>query len=206
MSLLSGYAWCTGKTGKVRSTWNRAEYIRECVNSKRRKSDFQSGQNMKYGDKFFLDISCIFWEGKELNLTTGKFRKNKGRVPSSSQSSKTPVQSRNEASHLLWERLKLVFWIHVLPDALHVIPVLYYAVFHRVSDWEKTSVLLSKQKGQCSLPVSDWNNSLLSITTTNSSERLAYYQLHWKASYLECTGQRLNTNHKHLFQRSIYKD
>lgn len=90
MSLLSGYAWCTGKTGKVRSTWHRAEYIRECVSNKHWKSDFQSGQNMRYGEEFILDISCIFWEGKELNLTTAKFRKNKGGVPSSSQSSKTP--------------------------------------------------------------------------------------------------------------------
>lgn len=67
----------------------------------------------------------------------------------------TPVPLYNVVSHLFWERLELVFRIHVLPDALHVVPVLHYAMLHRVSDRKKTSVLLSRQKGQESIRASN---------------------------------------------------
>lgn len=45
-------------------------------------------------------------------------------------------------SHLLRESLQLLFGIHVLPDPLHVIPVLHNTVLHWIANRQQASVLL----------------------------------------------------------------
>lgn len=51
------------------------------------------------------------------------------------------IQDRKSA-HLFGEGLELVFGVHILPNAFHVIPVLYDAMLHRVADGKKASVFL----------------------------------------------------------------
>lgn len=53
-----------------------------------------------------------------------------------------------ELAYLFRECLKLVFWVHVLPNAFHIIPVLNYAVLHRVAYGKEASVLLAKEDKQ----------------------------------------------------------
>lgn len=46
------------------------------------------------------------------------------------------------AAHLLRESLQLLFGVNILPDPLHVVPVLHYTVLHRVPHRQQAPVLL----------------------------------------------------------------
>lgn len=50
------------------------------------------------------------------------------------------------ALHLLGEGLQLVLRVDVLPDALHVVPVPYHTMLHRVSDGQQPPVLLEDRE------------------------------------------------------------
>lgn len=49
---------------------------------------------------------------------------------------------KKRGAHLLWESLQLLLGINVLPDPLHVVPVLHYPVFHRIPHRQQAPVLL----------------------------------------------------------------
>lgn len=166
MSLLSGYAWCAGRTGKVRSTWPGVESLeRVCLANVKGRFSVRPDHQIWRGILLGQFLCSISWEVKEPNLTTDTHLERRAKEsPKSFPESQgswcnthwmTPVPLYNVVSHLFWERLELVFRIHVLPDALHVVPVLHYAMLHRVSDRKKTSVLLSRQKGQESIRASN---------------------------------------------------
>lgn len=50
--------------------------------------------------------------------------------------------SMRRGAHLLGESLQLLFGINILPDPLHVVPVLHYPVLHRVPHRQQAPVLL----------------------------------------------------------------
>lgn len=50
------------------------------------------------------------------------------------------------AAHLFGESLQLLFGVNILPDPLHVIPVLDYTVLHRVSHRQQAPVLLDARE------------------------------------------------------------
>lgn len=54
-------------------------------------------------------------------------------------------------THLLGEGLQLLFGVNVLPDPLHVVPVLHDAVLHRVPHRQQAPVLLAAKSGEGSL-------------------------------------------------------
>lgn len=46
------------------------------------------------------------------------------------------------AAHLLWESLQLLFGVNILPNSLHVIPVVHNPMLHRVPNRQQASVFL----------------------------------------------------------------
>lgn len=54
-------------------------------------------------------------------------------------------QQQNK-TYLFWNSLQLVFWINILPYLFHVIPVFDNAMFHRITNRQKTSMLLLTNK------------------------------------------------------------
>lgn len=50
--------------------------------------------------------------------------------------------SAKGAAHLLGESLQLLFGVNILPDPLHVVPVLHYTMLHRVPHRQQAPVLL----------------------------------------------------------------
>lgn len=144
---------------KVGNTWHRVESLEKVwiANVKGRFS-VRPDQQIWRGILLGQFLRSTSWEVKEPNLATDTHSERRAkeksqilpRVPRLSMLHTHWMMSvplHNVVSHLFWECLELVFRIHVLPDALHVVPVLHYAMLHRVSNRKKTSVLLSKQEG-----------------------------------------------------------
>lgn len=50
-------------------------------------------------------------------------------------------------TYLLGEGLQLVLGVHILPDALHVIPVSHHAMLHGVADGQQPPMLLQEKGG-----------------------------------------------------------
>lgn len=63
-------------------------------------------------------------------------------------------------THLLGEGLQLLFGVNVLPDPLHVVPVLHDAVLHRVPHRQQAPVLLAAKSGEDSLEKANKNNKM----------------------------------------------
>lgn len=99
MSLLSGYAWCTGRTGKVRSTWPRAESLERAWITKSESQIFSQARTLDLGWNSAWTL-LVQYLPKEPILTRDTFRKkSKGRVPNLSWSPKAPglIYSLNDA-------------------------------------------------------------------------------------------------------------